>query len=209
MWFGIVFAILVEIVPLSCRSTTVGVFLFVMNNVGGNLPILVDPVSKAIGYREAIMIFYAGFYALSKDLFYTLKKPCWFLHPMNVFTQKNYNTCIKRWAVMGLQLVTYVMLRISQRYHKVYMYKPYDYILEPIVIFVTTNNAIIYITKKKTIYLLVIWATVLIYLLSIILSLQSFCNTSRASKKKQSQYLRSNSWLMVWFMPLIIIKNLK
>jgi hypothetical protein len=67
MWFGIVFAILVEIVPLSVRSTTVGVFLFVMNNVGGNLPILVDPVSKAIGYREAIMIFYAGFYGISKS----------------------------------------------------------------------------------------------------------------------------------------------
>lgn len=68
MWFGIVFAILVEIVPLSVRSTTVGVFLFVMNNVGGNLPILVDPVSKAIGYREAIMIFYAGFYGISKSI---------------------------------------------------------------------------------------------------------------------------------------------
>ncbi|CAK1590572.1 unnamed protein product [Parnassius mnemosyne] len=70
MWFGIVFAILVEIVPLSVRSTTVGVFLFVMNNIGGNLPILVDPVSKAIGYREAIMIFYAGFYGISSILFF-------------------------------------------------------------------------------------------------------------------------------------------
>ncbi|CAH0713995.1 unnamed protein product, partial [Brenthis ino] len=70
MWFGIVFAILVEIVPLSVRSTTVGVFLFVMNNVGGNLPILVDPVAKAIGYREALMIFYAGFYGLSSILFF-------------------------------------------------------------------------------------------------------------------------------------------
>ncbi|KAJ2942912.1 hypothetical protein O0L34_g15100 [Tuta absoluta] len=70
MWFGIVFAILVEIVPLSVRSTTVGVFLFVMNNVGGNLPILVDPVAKAIGYREAIMIFYAGFYGISSILFF-------------------------------------------------------------------------------------------------------------------------------------------
>lgn len=71
MWFGIVFAILVEIVPLQVRSTTVGVFLFVMNNIGGNLPILVDPVAKAIGYRESISIFYAGFYGISKQLFCT------------------------------------------------------------------------------------------------------------------------------------------
>lgn len=70
MWFGIVFAILVEIVPVQVRSTTVGIFLFVMNNIGGNLPILVDPVAKAIGYRYSISIFYAGFYAISSVLFF-------------------------------------------------------------------------------------------------------------------------------------------
>lgn len=69
MWFGIVFAILVEIVPLSVRSTTVGVFLFVMNNIGGNLPIAVEPVSKSIGYRESLYIFYVGAYLISKYLF--------------------------------------------------------------------------------------------------------------------------------------------
>lgn len=66
MWFGILFAILVEIVPLSVRSTTVGVFLFVMNNIGGNLPILVEPVRKASSYRHSLAIFYAGFYLVSK-----------------------------------------------------------------------------------------------------------------------------------------------
>lgn len=70
MWFGIVFAILVEIVPLAVRSTTVGVFLFVMNNIGGNLPILVDPVSKSVGYRESLYIFYAGFYGISSIMFF-------------------------------------------------------------------------------------------------------------------------------------------
>lgn len=69
MWFGILFAILVEIVPLHVRSTTVGVFLFVMNNIGGNLPIAVEPVSKAIGYRESLYIFYAGFYLISSVMF--------------------------------------------------------------------------------------------------------------------------------------------
>lgn len=69
MWFGIVFAIVVEIVPLAVRSTTIGVFLFVMNNIGGNLPILVDPLAKAIGYRGSVMVFYAGFYGVSSVLF--------------------------------------------------------------------------------------------------------------------------------------------
>jgi small neutral amino acid transporter SnatA (MarC family) len=40
--------------------------MFVINNVGGNLPILVDPLAKHIGYRESIAVFYAGFYLLSK-----------------------------------------------------------------------------------------------------------------------------------------------
>lgn len=37
-----------------------------MNNIGGNLPILVDPLAKAIGYRESVSIFYAGFYLISE-----------------------------------------------------------------------------------------------------------------------------------------------
>ncbi|KAF4527156.1 hypothetical protein B566_EDAN007200 [Ephemera danica] len=69
MWFGILFAILVEIVPLAVRSTTLGIFLFVMNNIGGNLPVLVEPVSKAIGYRESLWVFYVGAYLLSSVLF--------------------------------------------------------------------------------------------------------------------------------------------
>ncbi|XP_062126397.1 uncharacterized protein LOC133839084 [Drosophila sulfurigaster albostrigata] len=69
MVFGIVFAIVVEIVPLRVHSSTIGVFLFVINNIGGNLPILVDPVAKMIGNRGSIMIFYSGFYGISSIRF--------------------------------------------------------------------------------------------------------------------------------------------
>ena len=65
-WFGIVFVVLVELVPGRVKTSVLGVFLFLMNNVGGNLPVLVDPVSKAIGYREALFIFFPGFIAISK-----------------------------------------------------------------------------------------------------------------------------------------------
>ncbi|GAB1870091.1 Hexuronate transporter [Camponotus japonicus] len=70
MWFGILFAIVVEIVPLNLRSTTVGVFLFVMNNIGGNLPILVEPIRVTIGFRESLFIFYAGAYGISSIMFF-------------------------------------------------------------------------------------------------------------------------------------------
>ncbi|KAL1114880.1 hypothetical protein AAG570_007704 [Ranatra chinensis] len=69
MWFGILFAVLVEIVPLAVRSTTVGVFLFVMNNIGGNLPILMEPVRKATSFQDSLAIFYAGAYLISSILF--------------------------------------------------------------------------------------------------------------------------------------------
>jgi len=69
MWFGILFAVLVEIVPLAVRSTAVGVFLFVMNNIGGNLPILLEPVRKATSFQDALAIFYAGAYLISSVLF--------------------------------------------------------------------------------------------------------------------------------------------
>jgi hypothetical protein len=68
--FGIVFAVIVEIVPLEVRSSVVGIFMFVINAIGGQLPILVDPLAKVIGYRESIAIFYAGFYLISSILFF-------------------------------------------------------------------------------------------------------------------------------------------
>lgn len=74
MWFGILFAILVESVPMSVRSTTVGAFLFWMNNFGGNVPMFVEPVRKAYDYKTALAIFYAGFYLLSKFKIYDRQK---------------------------------------------------------------------------------------------------------------------------------------
>ena len=42
------FTVLVEIVPPAIRSVCIGSFLFLMNNVGGNLPLLIDPLTKVV-----------------------------------------------------------------------------------------------------------------------------------------------------------------
>ena len=63
---GVLFAILIELVPSKTCSVIIGIFLFVMNNIGGNLPVVVNPVKDSIGYREALFIFYPGGYLLSK-----------------------------------------------------------------------------------------------------------------------------------------------
>ena len=59
------FTVIVEIVSSSVRAVCIGVFLFLMNNLGGNLPILVDPVSKLIGLQSALYLFWPGLVATS------------------------------------------------------------------------------------------------------------------------------------------------
>merc|ERR1712071_28218 len=69
MWMGVLFAILIELVPVKVCSVIVGIFLFVMNNIGGNFPVVVNPIKDSIGYRQALFIFYPGGYLLSAIVF--------------------------------------------------------------------------------------------------------------------------------------------
>ena len=42
------------------------IFLFLMNNVGGNLPVIVAPIADLYDLRFALYIIWAGFVAASK-----------------------------------------------------------------------------------------------------------------------------------------------
>ena len=66
-WFAILFTVIVEIVPADVRAVVVGIFLFLMNNIGGNIPILVEPLEDATSKRTALLIMYAGMVGLSKN----------------------------------------------------------------------------------------------------------------------------------------------
>jgi hypothetical protein len=67
MWFGVMFAVMVELVPADVRSIAIGTLLFIINNFGGNLPVIVDPLKNLYSYRTAIMILYPGALATSKS----------------------------------------------------------------------------------------------------------------------------------------------
>ena len=74
---------MVEVAPPRVKTSVLGIFLFMMNNVGGNLPVLLDPLSKLVGYRlvlavlniltqnhrEALFLLYPGMVGLSGLLF--------------------------------------------------------------------------------------------------------------------------------------------
>jgi MFS family permease len=70
MWFGAMFTILVELVPPSIRSSAFGVAFFIMENVGGNLPIIVDYLTSLVGYRTALTFMYPGQLFASSIIFF-------------------------------------------------------------------------------------------------------------------------------------------
>lgn len=78
-WFSLLFTVVVETVPASIRSGCIGTFLFLMNNVGGNLPMLVDPLTKVpgLGLQSALYITWPGLTALSAVLFLLASLPLW------------------------------------------------------------------------------------------------------------------------------------
>jgi hypothetical protein len=73
-WFAILFTVIVEIVDVEVRSTCVALFLFGMNQVGGNLPTLVTSIRKSFvddpnDFRYAMYVMFPGCLTLSAVLF--------------------------------------------------------------------------------------------------------------------------------------------
>jgi hypothetical protein len=51
---------LLKVCDAEVRAIVIALFLLLMNNIGGNLPLIVDPISKAIGYRESLYLVWPG-----------------------------------------------------------------------------------------------------------------------------------------------------
>ncbi len=65
-WLGILLMVVAELVPSEVKTTVLGIFLFLMNSIGGNIPVLVDSLSKLVGsYRTALTVFFPAFVAIS------------------------------------------------------------------------------------------------------------------------------------------------
>ena len=79
MWIGVCLSVVVELVPEKLRITGVGVYFFIITNIGGNMQVLVPPVVKAFkssfelqdvdALRRALYIFYPGEYVMGSVLF--------------------------------------------------------------------------------------------------------------------------------------------
>lgn len=78
MWIGITLAIIVELVPSNVRTSAVAVYLFIISNIGGNMPLLVPPLqtafenadyTKSQSLRGALYILYPALYVLGAIIF--------------------------------------------------------------------------------------------------------------------------------------------
>jgi MFS family permease len=87
-WFAILFTVIVEIVDVEVRSTCVALFLFGMNQVGGNLPTLVTSIRKSFAddpndFRYAMYVMFPGCLTLSAVLFLITSIPLYLRQKRN------------------------------------------------------------------------------------------------------------------------------
>ena len=47
MWIPITLVVLVELVPADVRASAVALYFFITTNIGGNMPLLINPVKQA------------------------------------------------------------------------------------------------------------------------------------------------------------------
>jgi len=87
-WFAILFTVIVEIVDVEVRSTCVALFLFGMNQVGGNLPTLVTTIRASFeddpnDFRYAMYVMFPGCLTLSAVLFLITSIPLYMKQKRN------------------------------------------------------------------------------------------------------------------------------
>ena len=98
-----------EIVNPEVKAISIAIFLFIMNNIGGNLPVIVAPISDAIGYRESIYLVWPAMVGLSGILFFVASLPLYF--------RRNRNCCE---PLFEAQLYLYLCNNVTTNLNKAF-----------------------------------------------------------------------------------------
>ena len=69
MWIGVLIAIVVDLVPVDLTTSSIAVYVFIIQIIGGNMNLLVTPISNKLGLRFALLITFPGFYILAAVIF--------------------------------------------------------------------------------------------------------------------------------------------
>ena len=69
VWIGVCLAVVIELVPRKLVAIAVAFFLFIINNIGGAMPLLIPSIEAKINLRHALLILFPGSYLLAAALF--------------------------------------------------------------------------------------------------------------------------------------------
>lgn len=69
VWIGVCLAVVIELVPHRVVAAAIAVFLFVINNIGGAMPLLVPVLEARINLRYTLLILFPGMYLIAASLF--------------------------------------------------------------------------------------------------------------------------------------------
>ena len=69
VWIGVCLAVVIELVPRRIIPAAVAFFLFVINNIGGAMPLLIPSLQAKITFRYTLLILFPGSYFLAACVF--------------------------------------------------------------------------------------------------------------------------------------------
>ena len=69
MWIGVCVAVVIDLVPADLTTSSVAVYFFIIQIIGGNMPLLVPPIEEAIGLQLALVITFPGMYVVGAIFF--------------------------------------------------------------------------------------------------------------------------------------------
>ncbi|EDV27922.1 uncharacterized protein TRIADDRAFT_13389, partial [Trichoplax adhaerens] len=69
MWIGVTLTVIVEIVPGNIRTSAIAIYLFIITNIAGLMPLLVPPLAAASNLRIALIVLFPSLYVVSSGLF--------------------------------------------------------------------------------------------------------------------------------------------
>ena len=69
MWIGTSLAVVTHLVPPDVVSVTVAIYIFIINNIGSSLNLLVPILFSAIGLRTTMLLMFPGTYLIAAILF--------------------------------------------------------------------------------------------------------------------------------------------
>jgi hypothetical protein len=69
MWFGVCIAVAIEMVPRDVASTSLALYLLIINLIGGNLNLALPYLEKTLGLQPAMIVLFPVTYIVAAVLF--------------------------------------------------------------------------------------------------------------------------------------------